>query len=209
MTHLQAAEGGYQTFYLHGGEWTILLGSVATALLALLVGFFLMKGVLAQDEGTDKMKEIAKAIQEGAMAYLKRQFKTIGVILVPLAVIVFLTSTKVKTDGLNGVPTHLALSYVQSGLFRTAAFVLGCFMSGATGVVHEAGVPLRPSISTRQSRHEPNALSESVAHSLGMSTPPRAAARITEVPAGTLTAAPSISTVIWLVLPGSVAAPAP
>ena len=44
------------------------------------------------------MKEIAKAIQEGAMAYLKRQFKTIGVILVPLAVIVFVTSTKVKTD---------------------------------------------------------------------------------------------------------------
>jgi len=135
MTHLQAAEGGYQTFYLHGGEWAILLGSVATALLALLVGFFLMRGVLAQDEGTEKMKEIAHAIQEGAMAYLKRQFKTILVILVPLAVIVFLTSTKVKTDGLNGVPSHLALSYVKSGVFRTAAFVLGCFMSGLTGFI--------------------------------------------------------------------------
>ena len=35
MTHVLAAEGGYQTFYLHGGEWAILLGSVATALLAL------------------------------------------------------------------------------------------------------------------------------------------------------------------------------
>ena len=135
MTPVQAAEGGYQTFYLHGGEWTILLGSVATALLALVVGFFLMRGVLAQDEGTEKMKEIAKAIQEGAMAYLKRQFKTILVILVPLAVIVFLTSTKVKTDGLNGVQSHLALSYVKSGLFRTSAFVLGCFMSGLTGFI--------------------------------------------------------------------------
>ena len=29
MTHVLAAEGGYQTFYLHGGEWLILLGSVA------------------------------------------------------------------------------------------------------------------------------------------------------------------------------------
>ena len=135
MTHVQAAEGGYQTFYLHGGEWAILLGSVAAALLALLVGFFLMKGVLAEDEGTDKMKEIAKSIQEGAMAYLRRQFKTILVILVPLAVIVFLTSTKVKTDGLNNVPSHLALSYVKSGLFRTGAFVLGCFMSGLTGFI--------------------------------------------------------------------------
>ena len=51
MTHVVlAAEGGYQTFYLHGGEWLILLGSVATALLALAVGFFLMRGVLAADE---------------------------------------------------------------------------------------------------------------------------------------------------------------
>src|SRR4051812_48042363 len=142
MMHVLAAEGGYQTFYLHGGEWLILLASVATALLALGVGFFLMRGVLAADEGTEKMKEIAKAIQEGAMAYLKRQFKTIAVILVPLAIIVFLTSTKVKTDGLgfvNGVPhvtpPHVALSYVQSGLFRTAAFILGCFLSGLTGFI--------------------------------------------------------------------------
>src|SRR5476649_1065313 len=135
MTYVLAAEGGYQTFYLHGGEWLILLASVATALLALGVGFFLMRGVLAADEGTEKMKEIAKAIQEGAMAYLKRQFKTIGVILVPLAIIVFVTSTKVKTDSLAHVPGHVALTYVQSGLFRTAAFILGCFLSGLTGFI--------------------------------------------------------------------------
>jgi K(+)-stimulated pyrophosphate-energized sodium pump len=135
MTHVLAAEGGYQTFYLHGGEWLILLASVATALLALLVGFFLMRGVLAADEGTEKMKEIAKAIQEGAMAYLRRQFKTIAVILVPLAIIVFLTSTKVKTDSLAHAPGHVALTYAQSGLFRTGAFVLGCFLSGLTGFI--------------------------------------------------------------------------
>ena len=135
MTHVLAAEGGYQTFYLHGGEWLILLASVATALLALLVGFFLMRGVLAADEGTEKMKEIAKAIQEGAMAYLRRQFKTIAVILVPLAIIVFLTSTKVKTDSLAHAPGHIALTYAQSGLFRTGAFVLGCFLSGLTGFI--------------------------------------------------------------------------
>src|SRR6202165_5640640 len=130
MTHVQAAEGGYQTFYLHGGEWAILLGSVATALLALIVGFFLMKGVLAEDEGTEKMKEIAMAIQEGALAYLRRQFKTIAVILVPLAVLVFLTSTHVlKPDG------STALSFGESGIYRTLAFIAGCLMSGLTGFI--------------------------------------------------------------------------
>src|SRR3954463_11072325 len=127
MTHLLAAEGGYQIFTLHGGEWAILIGSALTAILALLVGLGLMKGVLAQDEGTPKMKEIALAIQEGALAYLKRQFRTIRFILIPLAVIVFVTSTAVKKP--SGVEV---LTFAQSGTARTIAFVLGCFMSGLT-----------------------------------------------------------------------------
>ena len=89
-----------------------------------------MKGVLAQDEGTPKMKEIALAIQEGAWAYLKRQFKTILVILVPLAIIVFLTSVAVKNPAGGN-----ALSFGVSGTVRTAAFVLGAFMSGLTGYI--------------------------------------------------------------------------
>src|SRR5262249_40458221 len=79
---------------------------------------------------TQSMKDIAKAIQEGAMAYLKRQFKTIIVILIPLAIIVFLTSTAVKkTTGTE------ALSFFQSGSFRTAAFIAGAFLSGLTGFI--------------------------------------------------------------------------
>ena len=74
LSSLLAAEGGYQEFSLHGGEWLILIGSALTALLALAVGFYLVKGVLAADAGTPKMQEIALAIQEGAWAYLKRQF---------------------------------------------------------------------------------------------------------------------------------------
>ena len=67
------------------------------------------------------------------------------------------------------------------------------FMPSATGVVHEAGVPARPSISTRHRRQEPKACSVSVAQSLGMEMPASAAARITEVPAATSTGMPSIS----------------
>src|SRR5207253_10093485 len=90
----------------------------------------LMRGVLAADEGTPKMKEIALAIQEGAMAYLRRQFRTIGMIIIPLAVLVFLTSTEIlKPDG------STALSFGQSGLFRTLAFIAGGVMSGLTGFI--------------------------------------------------------------------------
>ena len=125
-----AAEGGYQAFHLGSTEWFWLFFSVATALLAILVGFVLMKDVLKADQGTPKMREIALAIQEGAMAYLKRQFKTIAVILIPLAILVFLTSTKVfRTNG------AVALSFAQSGLYRTLAFLAGCLMSGLTGFI--------------------------------------------------------------------------
>ena len=92
MTSILAAEGGYQEFVLNGGEWAILILSGLAALLAIGVGFILMKQVLAEDQGTPKMIEIATAIQEGAAAYLKRQFRTIIMVLVPLTVVVFITS---------------------------------------------------------------------------------------------------------------------
>src|SRR6188474_3608973 len=99
VVNILAAEGGYQEFHLRGGEWLILWLAAASAILAIVVGFILMKSVLKEDEGTPKMKEIALAIQEGAWAYLKRQFKTIGFILIPVAAIVFFTSTEiVKPD---------------------------------------------------------------------------------------------------------------
>jgi hypothetical protein len=60
-------------------------------------------------------------------------------------------------------------------------------MPSATGVVQEDGVPFRPSISTTQSRQEPKAFNESVAHNFGTVIPARAAARMIDVFAGTAT----------------------
>ncbi|MGH9179893.1 MAG: sodium/proton-translocating pyrophosphatase, partial [Acidimicrobiales bacterium] len=140
--NLLASEGGYQAFDLRGGEFAWLGFSVAAALLAIAVGFSLMKGVLAADRGTPKMVEIATAIQEGALAYLRRQFKTIGLILVPLVVIVFVTSTSVvKPSG------EEALSFVESGIFRTLAFLAGCLMSGLTGFIG-MGLAVRGNVRT-------------------------------------------------------------
>ena len=130
MVSLLAAEGGYQEFTLRGGEWFVLIGSALTALLAIGIGFVLMRRVLEADQGTPAMIEIAKAIQEGALAYLKRQFRTIGFIVVPLAVVVFLTSVAVEKP--SGVE---ALSFAESGGWRTLAFLAGGVMSGLTGFI--------------------------------------------------------------------------
>ncbi len=65
-------------------------------------------------------------------------------------------------------------------------------MPGATGVVQEAGVPLRPAISTRHRRQEPKASRLSVAQSLGIVVPAIWAARMIEVPSGTVTDWPSM-----------------
>ncbi len=142
LIHLLAAEGGYQEFELGTTEWIWLVISAATALLAIAVGFILAQGVLKADQGSEAMQEIAKAIQEGAMAYLRRQFRTIGIILIPLVVVVFVTSTEVlRPDGTT------ALSFVQSGLFRTLAFVAGCGMSGLTGFIG-MGLAVRGNVRT-------------------------------------------------------------
>jgi len=127
---LLAAEGGYQEFTLRGVDWFWLIFSAATALLAVAIGFLLMRGVLASDQGTPKMMEIASAIQEGALAYLRRQMKTIALITIPVGVIVFITSTEVlKPDG------ETALGFAESGIYRTLAFLAGCLMSGLTGFI--------------------------------------------------------------------------
>ncbi len=65
---LLAVEGGYQEFILRGGEKLVLLVAGLSSLLAIAVGFYLMKQVLAMDQGSPKMQEIAAAIQEGAWA---------------------------------------------------------------------------------------------------------------------------------------------
>jgi K(+)-stimulated pyrophosphate-energized sodium pump len=134
MTQVIAAEGGYQAFTLSSTEWGWLIFAGAVAIVALLLGVVLMRGVLAKEQGTEKMQEIAGAIQEGALAYLKRQFRTIGMIVIPVAIVVFLTSTAINKESIvEGVKGDQMLTFVQSGAFRTLAFVLGCVFSASIG----------------------------------------------------------------------------
>ena len=129
MTQL-AAEGGYQNFHLGSTDKAWLVVALVAGLIGILSGLALMRGVLKADQGTPKMKEIAKAIQEGAEAFLKRQFKVIVIIVVPLAVLIFFTATKVnRPDG------TVAFSFVEAGLLRVVCFLFGAAFSGLTGFI--------------------------------------------------------------------------
>ena len=148
MTHL-LAEGGYQIFTLHNSEKVWLYFALVCAVAAILVALFLVRGVLAADQGTASMKDIAKAIQEGAEAFLARQFKTIGIIIVPLAVLIFFTATKVthpvytcigvatSTSFHAGCIRHTVtdLTFAQAGIYRVICFLAGALCSGLTGFI--------------------------------------------------------------------------
>ena len=129
------AEGGYQRFVLGSTEKTWLYFALVCAVASIVVGLLLARGVIAADQGTASMKDIAKAIQEGAEAFLSRQFKTIAIITVPLAVLIFFTATTVThVDPLTG-KTVTDLTFAQAGIYRVICFLAGAVCSGLTGFI--------------------------------------------------------------------------
>ncbi|WP_329054296.1 sodium-translocating pyrophosphatase [Amycolatopsis sp. NBC_01488] len=95
MSRQFLAEGGSIT--LSGGGYTIVGVVAVVALAALVIGYVLLKEVLAAGQGTAKMQDIAKAVQEGAAAYLKRQRNTLAI----FGVIVFLLLFALPADDWN------------------------------------------------------------------------------------------------------------
>src|SRR3989339_1890206 len=86
-----------------------------SAALAILFGLFLIRKIMTLPAGNEKMQAIAKAIQEGASAYLNRQYKTIAGVAVVLFIII-------------GVLPSL-------GWMTAGAFLVGAILSGAAGYI--------------------------------------------------------------------------
>jgi K(+)-stimulated pyrophosphate-energized sodium pump len=100
-----------------GGNLTWVVIVAVVALAALAVAGVLVREVLAASKGTAKMQEIATAVQEGAAAYLRRQFRTLGVFVFLIFWILLLLPA--DTAG------------VRWG--RSAFFLVGALFSGLTG----------------------------------------------------------------------------
>jgi len=127
---IAAGDGGYQSYLLSGADKTWLYICLVAGVVGIGAGLLLARNVLAADTGTPKMREIALAVQEGAEAFLKRQFKTIAIIVVPLAILIFFTATKVVRP--NGTT---ALTFDKDGLYRVICFLFGAAFSGLTGFI--------------------------------------------------------------------------
>ena len=87
-----------------------------SALMALLFAWIFYRGMKSQEEGTDRMKEIALYVREGAMAYLRRQYSVVGKVFIILVVLL----------------TILAYFKIQNP-FVPVAFLTGGFFSGLCG----------------------------------------------------------------------------
>jgi len=113
---IEATFGSFENSAL----WVILVVS----LLALAFAYYLVREVLKAPEGTSKMREIAAAIQEGASAYLSRQFRTVGIFIAVLTVALFFV-LPVPEDAAHSE------SFIRFG--RSIAFMMGAAFSAITG----------------------------------------------------------------------------
>jgi len=110
---------------------TVLTITIACGVCALIYGLWASQSILTSSAGSEKMQEIAGAIQEGAAAYLNRQYTTITIVGVIVAIILFLTL----------------------GLYVSIGFLIGAVLSGIAGYIG-MNVSVRANVRTTQAATE-------------------------------------------------------
>ncbi|HWJ11976.1 MAG TPA: sodium/proton-translocating pyrophosphatase, partial [Nocardioides sp.] len=110
-----------------GGDLALVVVVAAIALVSLAMAVMFRSEVLRAGEGTPNMQRIAQAVQEGANAYLTRQFRTLSV-FAAIAFVVLLALPADAADGASGLQSEWAVR-----IFRSIFFLVGAGFSGAIG----------------------------------------------------------------------------
>jgi K(+)-stimulated pyrophosphate-energized sodium pump len=119
MSALTLAAGGERLASLADGDRKIVVVVLIASLVALAFAAVFAREVLAAEQGPEKMREISRAVQEGAAAYLSRQFRTLAVFAVLVFLLLFL------------LPAHDA--HVRIG--RSVFFLVGAGFSALVGFI--------------------------------------------------------------------------
>ena len=96
--------------------WLIPIASV----VALGMAWFFFRSMMNEDEGTDRMKEIAEHVRKGAMAYLKQQYKVVTIVFVVLAIVFAFMAYVLKVQN-----PWVPFAFLTGGLFSGLAGFFG------------------------------------------------------------------------------------
>jgi K(+)-stimulated pyrophosphate-energized sodium pump len=130
---LLAAEGDITLPSLSRNDWLILWGVLASALIGLAYGYYLVRRVLREPAGSEKMREISAAIEEGAMAYLGRQFRTMILFVIAITIVLFLIYRPVypvtPEAAALPLPFGIAMAFLMGVLASYGAGYVGMWLA--------------------------------------------------------------------------------
>jgi K(+)-stimulated pyrophosphate-energized sodium pump len=109
-------------------QWIIPIAGVAAVAFAL----YLARDVLSRDKGTQAMQDVADTIREGADAFIKRQYTTIGILALAGAVVIAIVIFVVETRDVADVPD---LAGAPIAIMTAIAFLVGAAASMASGII--------------------------------------------------------------------------
>jgi K(+)-stimulated pyrophosphate-energized sodium pump len=135
-------EGHIELPPLGQSEFTLLWAVLASAFIALAYGWYLVRSVLSEDPGTEKMQEIARAIEEGAMAYLGRQVRTMIWFVILITIGLYLMYESLPEQYPHPLPIGVAVAFLMGVMASYGAGYVGMWLA-VRGNVRAANAALK------------------------------------------------------------------